>query len=242
MSRLEACGHEARLHGQQIAIARLAQLDGIWAALLLRCAWLRCSGVAHPARLVVEGRPMPFFARFWWLWLLPAALAAGSVALLPGSTLALDMRLSSDGHLSIGEYAPLALHRAAMLLYVGRFGALAVGARRRKRLRLAARRGDIDAVPLARITSDPARAPNLSEGPLALMWRPTGSRGQRGVEESRRARRVWRGLTTALQLIILAVFVWLVYSLLARISLPSSEELPSVLSSPPHRHRSRHSP
>jgi hypothetical protein len=45
----------------------------------------------------------------------------------------------------------------------------ALTARRRHRLRLAALRGERDAIPPSSVATDPAEAPNVADGPLVLL-------------------------------------------------------------------------
>ncbi len=114
--------------------------------------------------------------RLWWLLgLLGLGYAAVALAIpvwLLSTGLPLDAELGqpiTQDLLLGGAFAAFFLVMALAMAIVS------VRARARARRRAVALRGHLDAMPLARLTADPAKAPDVSTEPLVLSWRSTKS-------------------------------------------------------------------
>jgi hypothetical protein len=136
---------------------------------------------------------MPFFDRFWGLRLVGAAalsaIAAWMIFSLTPESYRLEEELNEPHNLGYVGYGIGAL---CLLLAVG-LGFSAYYAQRRKWMRGRALKGEAELMLLAKVTPDPAKAPDLTT-PLEVMWRVT---------------RKWR--RTARWFVVFAVFIMIVY-------------------------------
>lgn len=111
--------------------------------------------------------------RFWWLvFFIGLVFCAGGVA---APFVGVRSIPTDDPYMTSSDYWQLiALVGFVTLICLGGglvFIGMAVHARRQHRKRVAALRGDMDAMPLAEITPDPSLAPDVAQQPLELMWR-----------------------------------------------------------------------
>jgi len=123
---------------------------------------------------------MPFLDRYWWLRMLPSMLLAAYATVF--GIYALNF-LSRDWdtpiQLDAGAIGLIAFFGLTVIAVLVVQAHRALAARRRHRLRLAALRGERDAVPPSSVAPDPDKAPDLADGPLVLLWRPLRQRERR---------------------------------------------------------------
>jgi len=151
---------------------------------------------------------MPFFDRYWWLETL-AAIPLLGLAIAFGfyyvdSVYPNEIQFQREFHDS--DPTILIIFPALIALFVV-FAFVVVGlsfrGQERKRLRRLALAGNLDALPLSRVTADAAKASDVSHEPLIIMWRLK--------KRSVLAYRALIAFTLLVLLAIAAVFVLLVF-------------------------------